>query len=311
MTGSKSIVYRPMKYEEGEKFISLYNRNYNRRKDTGYYKWQFFSAPFDTTLLGAFDGETLVGCFGLQCKKLSNGLVGGFALDLIVDKKYRGLGIFRKMGSEVLNRYSGSIDFGFALSNMNGRMAEEKGLGWKNIYTIRTLLFSGNMEMPAGKPPRLCNDSVSYEWEANRKEFERCLYFIKEKGELAWRFGNNPEYSYSVIADGNGYVVVKLFVDPATDHRFGDIVDFGIKKFDRGKTTRLFQSAVSYLNTLGIERVTAWAMPFSVSYSILKTIGFEETDHVRYFQVGTYREKHDSLYDINNWFLVESDAEIY
>lgn len=307
----QDLEFRPALVNEGDQFISLMNKTYARKKTIEYFKWQFFDSPLNTVLMGAFLEDKLIGCFGLQCRKLSNGLMGGQAIDLIIDKGFRGRGIFAELGKNALDFFGKSLDFGFVLPNISGRRAIEKSLGWKNIATIKTMVLP-NIHLQYDKNSvTIVTDWNNFTFEDNKKDQVEGLYFLRKSNELKWRFGRNTEYKYSAIKVDEAFAIVKVFVDPVTKERFGDVVDFSCDIKDDLLLKTLFCSAADYLKQRGIKKITTWAMPNTVLHKILEEIGFVESNQERYFCLKAFKFKHGYLHDISNWFLVEGDAEIY
>ncbi len=302
---------RPVSIHEADQFIFLLNKTYSRKKTVDYFKWQYFDTPLKTALIGAFLSNKLIGCFGLQCRMLNNGLVGGQIIDIVVEEEYRGKGIFSEMANYAFDYFRNEMDFGFILPNVAGRQATEKALSWKNLYTIKTLMCKSYSRVFE----RDSNITVIDDWSnivlGNKKDSLNMLYFVREKEYLQWRFGKNPEYRYVIIKRDDFFVVAKTFIDPVTGGKFGDIVDFGYGSKNLNPIRAIFISAINYFIESGIEEVTTWAFPHTPVYTILKNIGFAESQQERYFCLKPFRPHLDYLNDINNWFLIQADSEIY
>ena len=142
MANLLGIEFRPVTISEGDQFVSLMNRTYARKKTIEYFKWQFFDSLLKSVLMGAFLKERLIGCFGLQCRKLNNDLIAGQAIDLIVGEKFRRRGIFTKLGEAAVDYFGDSLDFCFSLPNASGREALGGSLGYKTIMVIKTLVLT-------------------------------------------------------------------------------------------------------------------------------------------------------------------------
>lgn len=310
MTNLPEIEFRPVTVNEGDQFVSLMNRTYPRKKTIEYFKWQFFDSPLETVLMGAFIKDRLVGSFGLQCRKLSNGLTGGQAIDLVIDGELRGKGIFSELGNAAMERYRGLVDFYFSFTNPYGKQALCGSLGFKNVMVIKTLTLNTEKLISEHKPGEIIET-----WDAsfirdNGKAEDGRLYFLRDSVELKWRFGDNPDHRYTIIRiDKDAFAIVKIFVDPVTGEDFGDIVDFSYR-FDDGLQENLFYPAAEYLKEKAVNRVTCWpSSPDLVR--VLRIIGFKETTQERYFCLNALQSGHGYLYDASGWFLVEADAEIY
>jgi GNAT superfamily N-acetyltransferase len=308
MTAHEQISVRPVGPDGSGAFVEMMNRTYTRKKTPSYFEWQFFTDPAEAVLLGAYAGTRLVGCFGIKHRRLSSGRSACGAIDLIVDEEYRGKGIFSLLAREALAAYSNGADLWYSFANTQGKAALEKSLGWKTICTVRTLVTCRPCD--AGSQKGNVFEADGYGWEHNDKSFENRIFFLRDEKELAWRFARNPEYDYTVVDCDDGFAVVKLFTDPATGARFGDIVEFGTGD-GRSSLLRLLCRVTSYLLREGVSKVTAWALPGSVTRRILNGIGFRESDQVRYFLIGAHTKEAAGLFRPESWFLVESDAEIF
>lgn len=311
MANQPGIEFRPVKISEGDQFVSLMNRTYARKKAIEYFKWQFFDSPLKSVLMGAFLKERLIGCFGLQCRKLNNGLTAGQAIDLIVDEDFRGRGIFSKLGKAAVDYFGDSLDFYFSLPNASGRGALGGSLGYKTIMVIRTLVLTTVGEKHNHDLARIIGTWDDLTIKNNKKAQSRSLYFVRDLEELKWRFGDNPDYGYSIIKiNGDAFAIVKIFVDPVNQEHFGDIVDFGFKVEGVSLLESLFSSAADYFREKAANKVTCWPSSNNL-VKILDKIGFVETSQERYFCINVFQPGHEYLYDASNWFLVEADAEMY
>ncbi|MDD5530163.1 MAG: hypothetical protein PHX21_09060 [bacterium] len=307
------LKFAPVLEKDGNQFISLMNKTYNRKKNFDYFQWRYMESHLNTVLMGVFLDEVLIGCFGMQCVKLNNGLVGGQTLDLIVDEKFRGMGIAEQMGKELINCFPYKFDFSYGLANPMGRKALKKLLGLDYIETIRTMTVENFIEKNNKSYQIEIEEFNTFSFKDNQKAGLAPLYFLRSAEDIKWRFGKNPEYSYYIIKLEDAFSIVKIFIDPVTQERFGDIVDFGYLTKDELKLSELFYGSLRFLKEKGVKKTTMWALPGNFLYDISKKIGFTETNQERYFVLAVFKEldKNKYLYDIKNWFLVESDAEIY
>ncbi|MBN2323003.1 MAG: GNAT family N-acetyltransferase [Spirochaetes bacterium] len=308
MAAHERISVRPIGPDGGGAFVEMMNRTYTRKKTSTYFEWQFFKDPEGAALLGAYAGTRLVGCFGIKHRRLSGGRSACGAVDLIVDEEYRGKGIFSLLAREAQGAYSNGADLFYSFTNDRGKAALEKSLGWKTVCTVHTLVASGPHDGVSQKM-NICG-ADGYGWEHNDKSFENRTFFLRDDRELVWRFSRNPEYDYTVVDCGEGFAVVKVFTDPVCGERFGDIVEFGTEG-GRFAVRRLLGRAAAYLFREGVSKVTAWAMPGSVTRSVLGGLGFRESDQIRHFLVGAQTEEAARLCSPDSWFFVESDAEIF
>jgi len=306
----EDLQIRPLSENDGEGFVSLINAEYSRKKSVEYYLWQDFNTPLKTVIVGAFLDDRLLGSMGLQCRKLSNGLTGGQIIDIIVAKEHRKKGVFTKIAGYAFDYFSNEIDFGFILSNEAGRIAVERALEWKEVGLIKTLFLNKRQENSTlnswvDSVDDLCSIGMD-----NNKNLPDRLFFIRDTECMRWRFGSNPEYNYFIQKKENVFTVGKIFTDPVSGEKYGDIVDYGCEgRMDLLK--EVFDAAIIYFNRKGIDRITTWAFPDTAVYTYLRDAGFAESEQKRYFCLKAFKPKLRYLYNFRNWLLVEADSEIY
>lgn len=294
-----NIKYRVATQNDIPQLVALMNSQYARKKTEAYFQWQFFNSFYPTVMMCAVDGDIVVGMFGMQKRMTKSGAIAGQAIDLLLKPDYRGKGIFQEMGKQVVDALPG-LDLLCVLPNLNGKNACEKALGWKVLGKIDSLELSAF-------PPKSILDDVDVDCQG--KDLEQFTYNDKIND---WRFGGNPDYSYHYVRiDKDDFAIIKLFEEPVTGKRYGDIVNYSCDMNDSNAMRTLFYSATKKLLMLNVESVTTWALPHTVIYKVLADIGFSLKVQERYFCVEILNKAYDHLYDIRNWHLVQSDAEIF
>jgi hypothetical protein len=144
----------------------------------------------------------------------------------------------------------------------------------------------------------------------NKKITPGRVYFLRDKECMRWRFDRNPEYKYFIQKKEGTFAVGKIFTDPVSGNKYGDIVDYGwAGRMDLLK--EVLNATISYFKKRSIDSITTWAFPDTAIYSFFTNIGFEESEQKRYFCLKSFRPKLRYLYNIRNWFLVEADSEVY
>ena len=127
-----------------------------------------------------------------------------------------------------------------------------------------------------------------------------------------WRFDKNPDYKYTHVMLTTGeFIITKVFEDPVTGVRFGDIVDFECGLNSKKLLRELFLKAVMQLKEQAVESITTWTLPHTPLREVIESLGFTEFLQERYFCLKVLNQKYEYLYNIENWHLVQSDAEIY
>ena len=101
------VSFRPAKKEDVPQLVALFNVQYASKKTELYYLWQYFGSYYPTVCLCAFAEDALIGVFGLQKRRLTDGTVIGHLIDLLVAPKYRNEGIFSALGNEAIKQFNG------------------------------------------------------------------------------------------------------------------------------------------------------------------------------------------------------------
>jgi len=291
-----TIVVREAGLQDGAQFVALFNKYYKRETNVEYFRWQFFNGPTISKLFLALDEGKLIGYYGVKIYELTNGTSAGFVIDLLVDEGYRKRGIAYLLNEEVVqfsNSHQASVMAG--LPNAFGN-ASLNAMGWKTIAKIDDLV-AADFEI-ASVPTALHNPGKSL------------VEFARNENYRHWRFRENPLYTYKEICvDKNNYAVTKLFKNPSTDVVVNDLVDF---KFDEISTFSVLLSRVlEQMKEDKTKTITTWALPHTAVFSFLTRAGFRISPQARYFCLKLLDINRSELYQIENWNLVQADAEIY
>lgn len=274
------VTYRLTEPRDIPQLVELVNAQYARKKTPAYFTWQFFESYYETICMGAFDHDALVGMFGLQRRMLTNGLVMGHLIDLLVDPRWRGKGVFSELADRSLSHFKDLRAFS-VLPNGYGKAACER-LGFRTIAKIDDLVLVKKKYLVPKEIPVLPMPSLAY---------------AANDAYRVWRFEKNPTYRYETVQDN----VTKIFTDPVTGEKFGDIVAYQKNPMP----------AVDSFFDRNIEQISTWALPHSPLFPFLQQTGFVPLQRERYFCIKTLDQNLDSLYDITHWRLVPADAELY
>ncbi|HAH32827.1 MAG TPA: hypothetical protein DCL44_10995 [Elusimicrobia bacterium] len=292
------VLYRAVSRADIPRLVELFNAQYARKKDEAYFVWQYFESAWPTVMMGAEVNGRLEGVFGLQRRLLTDGTAIGQAIDLLIAPQFRGKGVFAELGRLAVSCFA-DLKALCVFPNLNGRNACEKNLGWKVLGKIDSLELSS-----------LATDACPVDTHSivdeNLKQFEY------GGSTLAWRFCDKASYRYEYIRTGKeDFAITKIFVDPVSGKRYGDIVNFSCDMRDPDAISAVFLEAVKYLFRLKVESVTTWALPHTNLFHVLKGLGFTSKAQERYFCVKVLDSRQEFLYGFENWHLVQSDAEIY
>ncbi len=297
------IVYRLARRSDVSELTKLINAQYARKKTEAYFIWQYFESCYPTVMMCAYDGNSLVGVFGLQKRMLHNGAIAGQAIDLLVAPDWRGKGIFKELGLRTFRSFP-DLDVLCVLPNTNGKMAVEQSFGWTTIGKINSMC----------KPASQATDSTASSGlsDSNTPVNKDIVRFDYDTTIRKWRFDQNPIYQYEYVKlDNSSFTVTKIFHDPVTQRRHGDIVDFQCPGNEVKTLTELFRIAYLRLLEQKVESVTTWALPGTTLASAVNDLGFTELQRERYFCINVLNTNHEYLYDFSRWHLVQADAEVY
>jgi len=291
----ESVDVRTLTRADVPQMARLMNSHYARQRKESYFHWQYFASAYPTAVAGAFDGETLIGMFGLQKRRLTGGAKAGQAIDMIVDPAWRGRGLFKALGEKAAEAFS-DLDLFCVLPNSAGRAAVEKHFQWMTLTKINTWRLS-----------RVAKRQTQ-EGQARQREMNQLEAFVYEPETLDWRFDRHPEFTYRRITSGaDSSAMVKVFTDKTAGKTYGDIVNFYCAD-DRGLGPLLGQ-ACEYLFSQKVDAVMTWAMPHDYAAHMLPTLGFTEEQQERYFCVKVLNSDYQHLTQFSRWRLVQSDAE--
>jgi hypothetical protein len=108
-----------------------------------------------------------------------------------------------------------------------------------------------------------------------------------------------------------GYLVLKVFEDPSTGERFGDIVDLLWMEDDPAALRGMLSFALSYFYSLGLPQVTMWLQTNTILDEVGRSVGFRATEQKRYFCCKVLDPAYSWLEDSKRWYITMVDAEIY
>jgi hypothetical protein len=298
---NSAINIRPARAEDAKPFTELMNKQYSRIKKEEYFYWQFMNPSIPTKLFVAYENDLFVGSYGIQVHTLNNSVLCGFTIDLLIREAYRNralLVLFEEEAQKFAMEKGAQVMT--SLPNFDGMRAHKGLRTWKHIGTVKTYTLpkaevAGDKELPE-----------------HRTSEEELVYFSKSDAYRIWRYKLNPAYEYTYIKlDSGEFAVTKIFKDPVTNLRYGDIVDFECGLQDLKLLRELFLKACMHLKGEGVEAITTWALPHTPLSGVVESLGFTETQPERYFCFKALKSVNDQTYDFSRWHLVQADSEIY
>lgn len=280
----------------------LMNAQYARKRNKSYFLWQFFNSYNPAILMCAFSGKKLIGMVGVKKRKLNIRATAGQLVDILVAPEYRGVGIFTALGNAAI-KYFPDMDLLFVLPNINGKNACERTFGFKTLAKIDSVEIAPNKVKKIDK--KLLADLQK------EPTGDNLIKLATDNNYRKWRLEKHPEFKYTKISiKSECFTISKIFTDPVSKKRFGDIVDYECNR-SKQDLYELFLKSTLYFKNKHVESVTTWALEHEVLYKIISAIGFKKVPRERYFCVKVLNNKYKHLYDIANWHLVQADAELY
>jgi hypothetical protein len=310
---------------DGQAFIDLFNSTYLRKIDVQYYEWQFFNQTIDSSLIIARVDGKLVGTHGHHFYKghmpdREIPLLCG--IDTMVDKDYQGRGIYRAMVDSFMQlAIRTKTPVVFVMANKNTFLALTERMQWKLIAEIEDMACKTNIK---AKPLRniqieeirLFDDQAENIHNRFMKSHPDLLVVGRETAHMNWRFVHHPVYQYEIfLIKSNlqifGYLILKVFRDPLTNERIGDIVDLFWGEDDAETLDEILRFALVHFHSKGIKKVVTWLKTNTIVDEIGRKMGFAETGQKRYLCCRVLDPTYNWLGDARHWFITMADAEIY
>lgn len=230
-------------------------------------------------------------------------------MGLIVEKEWRGRGLFKELGDKAMN-YFEDIDLFCCLTNQVGKKALEKNFNFRTIDNIETMILDSSTNTNINVE---CRDYVCAPITSNTRfnnfkiKKEDTAMFLPDDEFRQWRFVSHPRYSYHIIRmDSNEFVVINKYYDKETNIRYGDIVDFETETLEENKLINLFNCAYLSLRK-DVDMITIQAVPNSLLYRVGKKIGFVESNIKHYLCIKVKESYNKYLYNPSNWFIKWGD----
>lgn len=289
------LTFRRIHENEVDQACSLMNSVYNRKKQVSYFAWLYYSAPFPSDLYGAFSKNELVAMAGLLQRKTTNSASIGILTDIIVREEHRGKGIFSRLTSYILS--DKQLDGVISFTNKQGMVACTKGLGWKVLSRIDTQVLSLPFSQSPNTPLRLTSKENSI------------ASLVHDSKYFDWRFKKSPLYHYTTSSTQDGVYVTKIFQDPTSLEKIGDIVH--IAPTNNKAASKLLSHAVQSLQDEKLTKITLWALPHTTLYLASRNLGFESQPTERYLCGTVLNPEFNELSSEHAWDIQESDSEIY
>lgn len=285
--------------------MRLFRENTPAEKSADFFRWW---NSFASVTFCAESDRGIAGMFVILRRKLANELNCGVLMGLIVEREWRGRGLFKAVGDEALGYYD-DMDMFCCLTNVAGRKALENSFGFRAIGDIVTMIKPVNpFEVMGGEDEiRVCSAAPDTEFCNYAVKDENVLMFRADTDFRRWRFGRHPCRSYRIIQTGAGdFVVTNTYHDPATGRMCGDIADFEISVLEENRIGQLCESACSCLSR-EVGTVTIKAVPDSLLHRAALKAGFAESEDRHFFCLKVRDAKNDYLHNASSWLIKWGD----
>jgi hypothetical protein len=297
MLMSGHIKYRLATPNDISQLVAMMNAQYSRRKTAAYFDWQYFQPCYPTVLMCALYKQEVIGMFGMQKRSTRCGAIVGQAIDMLIKAKYRGREIFKQLAEKTVSSLN-DLDALCVLANSSGKNACEHALEWTSAGRIDALQLSA-LE-PAEQI--FCAEDTS-------QIFDEFLYSDKVR---TWRFDRHPDFAYQLLRSAvSSYAITKIFTDPVTGKKYGDIVYYSHSMDDIPGLQSLVIKTSRYLLGKDVSAVTTWALPHTSLFHVLSAMGFQSCFQERHFCIKVLNPKYKNLSSLESWHLYQSDSEIY
>ena len=253
----------------------------------------------------AIDQGELVGMFVVLKRKLINDLNCGVLMGLLVNREWRGKGLFKELGNKAMD-YFEDMDLFCCLTNSVGKEALEKNFNFRTIDTIETMILAGHANVDSHD---YIHTPITSDTKFNNfmmGEGDKVMFLADEEFRR-WRFAGHPRYLYSMIRkDSDEFVVINKYCDTETKMRYGDIVDFETEALEEDRLINLFNDACLSL-AKDVDGVTIQAIPKSLLHGVGQKMGFVESNLRHYFCVKVKEPYNEYLYNASKWLIKWGD----
>jgi GNAT superfamily N-acetyltransferase len=284
----------------------------------GFAAWRYGSAEIGGFCVGARDSSNgkLVAAHGVQLLPTTAGRTVGLSVDVMVHPACQRMGLGARMEERVATE-ARSAGCALLMCFPNPKLSNlRKKLGqWVPALRARAYSIASDQVRAAGGGWRASADppaGIGRLWSSALHEAPGSVGIDRNDAYLAWRFAKNPLHAYHWVAleaagELQAAAVTKVWVDPITGVRSGDIVDLFLA--DAGAAGPSIAAACDSLTSQSVSRITLWA-PALVADSELARLGFAADPALsRVLQVRNL-EKKESI-DFSRWYLTQSDTDLY
>lgn len=279
--------------------LRLFNAYTAPPKSTYFFQW-WNNIPSVTYC--AIEAEELVGMFVVIKRKLTNKLICGVLMGLLVNSDWRGRGLFKALGDQAMAHFE-DIDLFCCLTNPIGKKALEKNFNFRTIANIETMNLAANADNGIKSTP-IKADSEFINYNKGEKDI---VMFLADEEFRQWRYAAHPRYTYERIYTGSDELaIINKYSENETSIRYGDIVDYEVETLDEERLINLIKNTCSRL-CKDVDMLTIQAIPNSLLHVVSKKIGFTESSIKHCFSIKVKEPGDEYLYDSARWLIKWGD----
>ena len=258
---------------DGERFCALSNSLYARKVDLAYYRWQFFAGPFPSVLSMVFapNGD-LAGCYGFHLRRLAGSDAQiSMALEAMIAPEYQAKGLLKQLIEHGSEQFLADNPIGImGMANARAGRLYKLKMGWTEVTGLQDWTLAAE-NLPTAVSAELCfvpittigAEEDAYLRASSERRGKVGMALARDAALWQWRFLDNPRYRYELFRAEHqeklvGMLALKLFVDPVTGERFGDIVDIAWREVDAAILPELLTGAASHLHEQGAQQISIW-----------------------------------------------------
>ena len=227
--------------------LELFNREFHQDRSMAHWKWKFlenpYGGPFHVLARRRSDGKLCGNHIVMPFPLNQDGrkLIGCHSLDLVVDRDYRGQGIFEKTGGACMDRCrDAGVSAVVAFPNQSSYPGFVRTLGWRRITFLKRWTYPLNRARKLRSPAlvalasapidamarigvaalRRANPGAGLRFTLERQapaDYDllwRALASLevfslwKDREYLQWRYASHPdqEYQFASLRDGDTLV---------------------------------------------------------------------------------------------------------
>lgn len=307
------------RYQDGDEkaILELFQKTFNRKMTDQYWNWRYkYNPSIKENLINlAWDRKTLAAHYAVSSTKLfvlGKEVNAALSMTTMTDPAYQGRGLFTGLAGDLFD--SSKLDVIFGIPNENSLKGFVNKLNFELLTDIPML--ESDISLQNFKKNENCEEIRSFDDRFDIFFKKVCVEYhiisLRGKEHLNWRFVDNPQNQYNILAfiENNkikGYIVTKLYSD--SGHSKGDIVDILVE--DEIVLNELLSHTLYLLKDKGVSKVNTWFNDKNLNH-VLDRYGFKENGQVFHFIVRDNREeKNESLYNFDNWYVTMSDIDLF